>query len=786
MAYEDRLLGPVFPVRAGESSGAANERRMLERFADTGSFRSAKREDLSGDTITLRTRGGHPEFVREEVESTTDQALRGFGAAARYASTAVLFVPTGVAVVEPQYRPPKVSWHVRPKATSVNADAAGITQWFDVLSWDDGPILVNGAVLAELSAMAVHLPQGQPYTIPANESSVDATHYGVGRTHIVTRSAVHALAADNSIARVAVVPETPMTDRRAYLGGQRIDADHIAYFMQLASLSSDWRTDGLWNIITATVQMTPGAATRTSSLMASTACNSPFPGAGVNSDFATTESADIPGTFLYWRCVPSINRTVGAPVVQIYVNYRSTNQEVIGASVGICEWNNHTTTRSGEASGSDTIGPHAVSWTASCASVAGTHYGYNRRAAMTHEIESHHGWGYTSSTYTAIGSQNDGWFTSDGFGHSLPYNSSGTTGFYTAQTSIPGPQPQKTTQQYSASASMAVDGRQVTLVTVSHTSEQGKRVVYSVLDKANANDGALIANGRVEAYQPLFFGPPPQDWIDWRNNVIVVESAALGEGLSAYFDLTVIDMNGTGVLASHTAEAVDYTNQTSTIAWNTRDFWYYDVDQQLFLSIDAQFSGSESSSGGQTTCTLTVTLTIEFRGQSTQQPLFSGAIEMSNLLPTISSVDGPYVPAPLLRTHFMPRFRQQGVFRGVAHTTMAEEASGADPHCLMSFALRLSDYDGVSENGNEEIDNRVTVVPGLLLEMLYAYVYSHRYGLDPDVAYPIDRSEVYNQLKRDLFAPTWSINYHNGTMELWKNAVDPAFQSVTEVEVFRV
>lgn len=336
---------------------------------------------------------------------------------------------------------------------------------------------------------------------------------------------------------------------------------------------------------------------------------------------------------------------------------------------------------------------------------------------------------------------------------------------------------------------MEVDGRLITAVNAVNRREWGRKSIYTPTGLINGNSGTGVARGRLSAYIPEWiWGIPEAAWLAWRDGVVSSESAALGEGLSTYLnDLTVLDLSGLGSLIPHTISYMDHSSQVSTLDWSTRDYWYYDQAQQLYMSIDATFSGVESE-GGATSCTMTVSLTIEHRGQSISKPLFSGPISISNILPLVGDAFteyGPYLPAPLLRAQFAPKFRQQGVFPGVVHTTLAEEASGATPHCLMSFQLRLYDYGGVSEDGQESIGNSASVVPGLLLEMLYAYVYSNQYGIDEDEAYPIERSGVAATLASALFSESWTVNYHNGALTVWKNALGAAYQNITTVEVFR-
>lgn len=76
MAYDDKDLGRLFPVRHGIPTGSANERKMLDAIQDTGNFRTRIETHPDGSVTTLRTKGGMPQFETVKPEEVPDEKLR--------------------------------------------------------------------------------------------------------------------------------------------------------------------------------------------------------------------------------------------------------------------------------------------------------------------------------------------------------------------------------------------------------------------------------------------------------------------------------------------------------------------------------------------------------------------------------------------------------------------------------------------------------------------------------------------------------------------------------------
>lgn len=90
MAYDDKILGPLFPTRTGWATGAASERHMLDAVGGAGDFRTRLQQNSDGSTTMLRTRGGQPEFT------TTRTRTAGGSETPTVSLTCNLFLNAGI------------------------------------------------------------------------------------------------------------------------------------------------------------------------------------------------------------------------------------------------------------------------------------------------------------------------------------------------------------------------------------------------------------------------------------------------------------------------------------------------------------------------------------------------------------------------------------------------------------------------------------------------------------------------------------------------------------------
>lgn len=69
MAFDDKLIGTLFPVRNGAAIGSAGERKMLEALGGAGGIRKRFQIAADGSVTMLVTRNGQPEFTTEIAHS---------------------------------------------------------------------------------------------------------------------------------------------------------------------------------------------------------------------------------------------------------------------------------------------------------------------------------------------------------------------------------------------------------------------------------------------------------------------------------------------------------------------------------------------------------------------------------------------------------------------------------------------------------------------------------------------------------------------------------------------
>ncbi len=191
----------------------------------------------------------------------------------------------------------------------------------------------------------------------------------------------------------------------------------------------------------------------------------------------------------------------------------------------------------------------------------------------------------------------------------------------------------------------------------------------------------------------------------------------------------------------------------SSLNWRTTDFILLDEENQTSVLIKGFFSGTNYSG------TLSVQLVISTPISTVTAELFSQ--EIGYELP-LTEDEPAHVPVPRLTIFPGAMYYHQGAMCGAVYS---EADEGAPKASLMSFDLRLRGFDAVGET--RQSHGAIEFVPANLLEMLYAYVYSSKYGLDNDERYPVTRTALYDDMQQTLFGTTFAVNYKNGTLSAW-------------------
>ena len=211
----------------------------------------------------------------------------------------------------------------------------------------------------------------------------------------------------------------------------------------------------------------------------------------------------------------------------------------------------------------------------------------------------------------------------------------------------------------------------------------------------------------------------------------------------------------------------------------------FDEDNGVYISIDGEFSGQDANA------TLTVSLVIETRHDSTTIQLLTRAYTYGDLLPEYEiGTTGKYaVPSPQIRAMFAPLYREQGSFKGAHYVTQDEEGLGATPAHLFNFRLVMHTLSDVGEiNELNATDSNIHFVPFNLLEMLYCFVFSQDYGVGASTGqrYPVTFTTRFNDLAANLFGVPFDVAVRDGTIGDWTHALHSSFVGVHGASLHRV
>ena len=225
------------------------------------------------------------------------------------------------------------------------------------------------------------------------------------------------------------------------------------------------------------------------------------------------------------------------------------------------------------------------------------------------------------------------------------------------------------------------------------------------------------------------------------------------------------------------------TLETHTLNWTTRDFILHDDANEVYITVDGTFAATKNY-GTSAMATLTIVLLINTPWGSGSKTLYELPYTYGNMLPEEEIDAGKYaIPSPQIRAIFTPKYREQGSFFGAAYITKAEVANGATPACLVNFVLSLETYSFIGAN---ETDGVVHFIPCNLIEMLYAFVFSRRYGCDPDERYPVDDAATFAAIMAGLFSVKRNIQFRDGQMVDWLVGLGLPYFGNLKTELYRV
>ena len=682
------------------------------------------------------------------------------------------------------------TYTVMPFATHYNVPGDDVSKLNDVLSFKDGAVLVNGIALP-LLGISGGAPSGAlPWLIPHPTPIGDLGKYGdsvtntsVKRVFAVGRTRVHAWAnggVDADLGGAAYRPD------KALACGARIDRSaHQAWLEQLHYTGSSWDAlAGSWAITTAQVSM----------LLTSPYLQS------VDSTIAVERSRAIPesqgsssGSTVTSEAFPEVDicavgvgeaRTVSGQYLQVWFPWRYA----------------HSYSVTGKRTGASSVSRWKVdvldSTTIAGASVAVSAKNTLELASVTETL------GYNAFSVdlppvggTALGTDNGTYSVS---AHTVSWQGDaaqaagqqltprGNDAYSRSAATLSGSATYATRSQ-SGEYHVTLGAHELVKIVFSHATESGQALSANAV--AGRYDNAL-ASPYAWIGTTLGFGTTSRVQLRLQPNGYLADETVLAPYLvdranAKYVGGLCFDMwdSESSIALYTTSSTTRAAKDDRTLHAETRDFVLYDAAEQAYIYVLAEFS-AQSSASASTVATLVVKVVVESRLGAVQQTIFSESITLPEVLPATpltSSVN--YIPLPRSSTFFTPKYREQGDFRGVAYTTADEEAAGAVPAFLVNFVMRLDTYAAI---GSDEPTDVVSIVPCNLLEMLYAYVYSGKYGIDTSNRYPVDYSANFTLLNNQLFGVQHRVVHRNGANSDWLDALGGAYVTEQTTELYRV
>ncbi len=714
-------------------------------------------------------------------------AARGFIAKDFAESFGQRFDPYTLATLGgPYYVPAGAHYAVQSFATTFNV--ADTTEWHDTIAFFAKKIYVNarpmgrlGIPVALLSAPAIpyliaDATPGEPYgnaTLNGTEKRV----FAVGRYQVQSWGGGGML--------YTLTPTTPRADGKAMTIGQRTDpATHKASLAQLYFTGTDWDSlAGAWAF---------------SSVEVSMLLTAPYLSAVTGSatiDQPPCTLASIAGSS------PSSNTPTALPSVEL-------------CAVGVGEAGASTFTPEGlftmfqwvrwpcretfsyQVPGSKDITGTAANWSASASqnnTMAGRTIAYTAANSLS---KTSHSETFTFSAFSAplfasVGGGTPAVYDGNYYSSSGGYHTWGAVtgdlsprdangqGDYDHTSGNVGASAAYTSATQSGSSTATLGATALVSVTFSRYKESGNKVTPTPISGRFAADLAdpyrwtLSGSGFYESASGLQVRMTTTDPL--HGNVVgkrqplitakVNEIAAAGK----FYD-NVNAYNSSALYTGAVSARATLDNQV--LNWTTIDYLLYDATNSVYISIEGEFVGSQAY-GGSGTATLTVRLKVQTRHHTNTLTLSTTDYTYSELLPE-QSIGGGHsaVPSPKIRAIFAPLYQEQGSFHGAHYVTLAEETAGAAPAHLFYFLLALRTYAGLGTlNDDNESAHTIGFVPCNLLEMLYAYVFSQAYGIDPSNRYPVTFGTRYSDLITALFTTPTLVAIRDGTAADWTPSI---------------
>lgn len=818
-----------FPTRDGIATGKANERQMLERggMSNEG-FRTDLRDNPDGSTTMLRTRGGSPEFSTVAAQRPLDgqPVARGFVAHAFGKSYGALFDPYTLAIEDKRFSIRFATYHV----SSVAASAYAPRNWLDVWSWDGATMRINGQLAKTF--FPFRFPAAVLQAIPYLRTWPSAPIYGdkwqnsdfPKRIYAVGPESV-GIATDprwaSVIAPLKLSPEAPRSENKALVCGPFTNrSTHEATLAQLYFTGEAWDSlVGGWAYSSTKVAMllTPPYLQATNSSSGVGATPPVLANLGMSYGSMTTDVI-LPATEVALYGIGEDN-AANTPYVRCasagyYGVVWPWSGTVVKTLLGDVLGTYDRLTYGGESSSSETQAGVSVAYAAS-----NTKW-FDSRQDTTRIKNQSVPLGDTDNAYSDLfltANATDLWVGQDGTTPEPDPALSEARGTATKIVSGPaGISGSYCLRDYEVQTiiASAVAGAH-TLVAITATREQsagekaeftGNFTYYNTYLAtpyawigASSGIGIASACGILPYVDPADIIPIADYYRNSGAHCYDQDSGAAAEINAKYASINaavkaqiLYDSENSDGFFSRAPASAYYTASINpsvtlddlTLTWSTRDFLLHDETNGVYITVDGHFAATKSY-GASASATLTVVLNIETPWGSGSKVLYDLDYTYTDMLPEeeIGSTGKYAIPSPKIMAVFAPKHREQGTFPGAAYVTQDEVGNGAVPAILVNFVLVLEPYSFI---GSAETDGQIHLVPVNLLEMLYAYVFSRKYGIDPYQRYPVSDTAAFNTIMAGLFNVQHHIQFRDGAMNEWLIGLGLPYFTEHKTELSRV
>lgn len=795
----------ALPVRDADAGQPAESAMRL----GVSGIRTVEHVQSDGSIMRLSHRGGYPIYETVDGGSGAQDAetyRRGFVAVVPGAATGTLFNPYTLAVVQHGFKPAGAFYYVLDYATDWNVSPSDTTNWRDVIVFDGNKILINGLRMAPpLQDLASVPAGGVPYFI---NTGMAGSQYGRPqdrRTFAVARELVKSWA--SSGITETLTPTTPRTDEKALtIGPAIVRSTHKAWLGQMYYTGTSATDDaGTWAFSQREVNMMLASPFLSGTNSSASVDMSPPALTSAGTDTTARGSAiSLPST-------PIALSSSDARIVQsnqnlriIYWYWDSTFSSPLQAQ----EYGNNTRlTYSGSGSASVTQAGVTLDFTCSnvktwdTRSIGLVMYDQYIPIAASGQYASYSGLGldadtttlFWSDTYAPLRGITQVWvddhvISPPGGNPTRYYENQTTSGYVETAAGV-------RLVEFSLSASTSTGGAyDVTPNTTHYDSYMGDPSTYVGQTFGMGVGGRLELNA---VYFPAGDITPVNDYYKQNPSPPPKQLPAVLAEIEAEFDAKAAEYqtqtyydceNSDGDSRYNfytTAVNPSVSRSSKSLTWQTRDFILFDDDNGVYIIVVGDFSGQD------TDATLTVSLVIETRHDTTTVQLLTRDYTYGDLLPEYEiGTTGKYaVPSPQVRAMFAPLHREQGSFKGAHYVTLDEENAGSDPAHLFSLQLILHSFSDMGQVNELNItDTGVHFVPFNLLEMLYCFVFSQDYGVGASTSqrYPVTFSARYNDLMANLFGAPFNITVRDGVETPWTHSLHSSFVGVHGASLHRV